>query len=152
MSGVFRNIDHPPPHRPVSVYPPAFGAVGGHTRWVERGWGVNNSEDARHCSVLYICKYFVAVIKSMSSPWPFPLLPPISRPLGCVVLCEQLQWSSQQTRSYSPPSTNYTGTPLTSLPWWAGHWLPALRQQVWRSASVAEEGFNLPVYCKTSNK
>jgi hypothetical protein len=25
---------------------------------VERGWGVNSSEDARHCSVLYICKYF----------------------------------------------------------------------------------------------
>jgi hypothetical protein len=24
------------------------------------GWGVNSSEDARHCSVLYICKYFVA--------------------------------------------------------------------------------------------
>ncbi len=50
-----------PPHRPVSVYPPAFGAGGGHTRWVERGWGVNSSEDARHCSVLYI--YIV-------STWP----------------------------------------------------------------------------------
>ncbi len=41
MSGGFQNIDPPPPHRPASVYPPAFGAgVGvGHTRWVERGWG-----------------------------------------------------------------------------------------------------------------
>jgi hypothetical protein len=40
MSGVFRNIDPPPPHRPASVYvPPAFGAGGGHTRWMERGWG-----------------------------------------------------------------------------------------------------------------
>jgi len=39
--------------------PPAFGAGGGHTRCVERGWGINCSEDARHCSVLYICKYFV---------------------------------------------------------------------------------------------
>jgi len=48
-----------PPHRPASVYPPAFGAGGGHTRWVERGWGVNILEDARHCSVLYIRKYFV---------------------------------------------------------------------------------------------
>jgi hypothetical protein len=38
MSGVFRNIDHPPPHPLASVYPPAFGAGGGHTRWVERGW------------------------------------------------------------------------------------------------------------------
>jgi hypothetical protein len=59
MSGVFRNIDPSPPHRPASVYPHAFGAGGGLTRWVERGWGVNSSEDARHCSVLYICKYFV---------------------------------------------------------------------------------------------
>jgi len=59
MSGVFQNIDPPPPNRPASVYPPAFGAGGGHTRWVERGWEVNSSEDARHCSVLYLCKYFV---------------------------------------------------------------------------------------------
>jgi hypothetical protein len=51
--------DLQPPHRPASVYPPVFGAGGGHTRWVERGWGVNSSEDARHCSVLYICKYVV---------------------------------------------------------------------------------------------
>jgi hypothetical protein len=50
----------PPPHRPASVYPAAIGG-GGHTRWVERGWGVNSSEDARHCSVLYICKYFVNI-------------------------------------------------------------------------------------------
>ncbi len=57
MSGVFRNIDPSPPHSPASEYPLAFGAGGGHTRWVERGWGVNSSEDARHCSVLYICKY-----------------------------------------------------------------------------------------------
>jgi hypothetical protein len=59
MSGVYQNIDPPPSHRPASVYPPAFGAGGGHTRWVERGWGVNILEDARHCSVLYIRKYFV---------------------------------------------------------------------------------------------
>jgi len=31
------------PHRPASVDPLAFGAGGGHTRWVERGWGVNSS-------------------------------------------------------------------------------------------------------------
>jgi hypothetical protein len=61
MSGVYQNIDPPPPHRPASVYPPppAFGAGGGHTRWGKRWWGVNSSEDVRHCSVLYICKYFV---------------------------------------------------------------------------------------------
>jgi hypothetical protein len=54
MSGVFRNNDPPPPHRPASVYPSAFGAGRGHTRWVERGGGVNSSEDARQCYVLYI--------------------------------------------------------------------------------------------------
>jgi hypothetical protein len=37
MSGVFQNIDPPPPQRPASVYPPAFGAGGGHTRWGVRG-------------------------------------------------------------------------------------------------------------------
>jgi hypothetical protein len=52
MSGVFRNIDPLPPHRPASVYSPAFGAGGGHTRWVVRVWGVNSSEDS-------ICKNFV---------------------------------------------------------------------------------------------
>jgi hypothetical protein len=41
------------------LYPPAFGAGRRHTRWVERGVGVNILEDARHSSVLYICKYFV---------------------------------------------------------------------------------------------
>jgi hypothetical protein len=29
MSGVFQNIDPHPPHRPASVYPPAFGAACG---------------------------------------------------------------------------------------------------------------------------
>jgi hypothetical protein len=59
MSGVFQNIVPPPHHRPASVYP-AFGAGGGHTRWgVGGGWGGNILEDARHSSVLYICKYFV---------------------------------------------------------------------------------------------
>ncbi len=51
---------HPLTARRVCV-PPAFSAGGGHTRWVERGWGVNIVEDARHSSVLYICKYFVSL-------------------------------------------------------------------------------------------
>jgi hypothetical protein len=46
---------HPLPAR--ECVHPAFGAWGGHTRQVERGWGVNSSEDARHCSVFYICKW-----------------------------------------------------------------------------------------------
>jgi hypothetical protein len=66
MSGVLRNIDPPPPHRPASVYPPAFDAGGGHTRWVKRGWGVNSSEDARHCSVLYI---YVSILCDVGGPW-----------------------------------------------------------------------------------
>ncbi len=68
MSGVFQNIDPPPTHRPASVYPPAFGEEGGRTRWVERGWEVNSSEDARHSSVLYICKYFVAFANPKDPP------------------------------------------------------------------------------------
>jgi hypothetical protein len=63
MSGVFQNIDPPPPHPLASVYPPpAFDAGGGHTRWLQKGGvGVNILElgDARNHSVLYICKFFV---------------------------------------------------------------------------------------------
>jgi hypothetical protein len=38
-SGVFRNIDPPTPSPPGECEPPAFGAGGGRTRWVERGGG-----------------------------------------------------------------------------------------------------------------
>jgi hypothetical protein len=58
------------PHRPASVYTPGrvctpfpLGAGGGHICWVERGVGVIILEDARHSSVLYICKYFVFIPK-----------------------------------------------------------------------------------------
>jgi hypothetical protein len=39
MSGVFHNIDPPPPHCPASLYPPppAFGAGEEHIRWVGLG-------------------------------------------------------------------------------------------------------------------
>jgi hypothetical protein len=66
MSGVFRNIDPPPPHRPASVCPLAFGAWGGHTLARGRGGGgANSSEDARQCSVLYSCKYYKGQILSL---------------------------------------------------------------------------------------
>ncbi len=52
-------IPHPPTARRVCTPPSACGAGGGHTRWGERGWGFNILEDARHCSVLYMCKHFV---------------------------------------------------------------------------------------------
>jgi hypothetical protein len=66
MPGVLQHIElwTPPPHRPASVYPPPPPPLvrgGGHTRWVEKGWGVNILEDGRHSSVLYICKYFVVL-------------------------------------------------------------------------------------------
>jgi hypothetical protein len=64
MSGVFQNIDPPPPHRPAGVYPsPPPPLVRGEDTlagW-RGGWGVNILEDARHSSVLFICKYFVCV-------------------------------------------------------------------------------------------
>jgi hypothetical protein len=57
MSGVFQNIDPPPPHRPANVYSPPL--VRGEDTLA--GWRVNILEDAKHSSVLYICKYFVVV-------------------------------------------------------------------------------------------
>ncbi len=59
MSAVFRNIDppHPLTARRVCTLPLVRGedTIAG---W-RGGWGVNSEEDARHCFVLYICKYFV---------------------------------------------------------------------------------------------
>jgi hypothetical protein len=52
MSGVFQNIDPPPPHMTGECVlgtppPPPLVREGGHTRLVERGWGVNILEDGR---------------------------------------------------------------------------------------------------------
>ncbi len=87
MSGVFRNIDPPPTHPPTSVYSHAFGAGGGPTRWVERGWGVNSSEDARHCSLLYISKYVLCELNNsiIFFQEAFP---------DCRLLCSTLSFSS----------------------------------------------------------
>jgi hypothetical protein len=46
------------PHRPASVPPPLVRGEDTLAGW-RGGWGVNILEDARHSSVLYICKYFV---------------------------------------------------------------------------------------------
>ncbi len=43
MSIVFQNIDPPPPWPPGESVAHAFGAVGGHTRWVETGEGGGGS-------------------------------------------------------------------------------------------------------------
>jgi hypothetical protein len=55
MSSVFRNIDHPTPSSPGECLSPRLWC-GGRTHSLG-GDGVE--EDARHCSVLCICKYFV---------------------------------------------------------------------------------------------
>ncbi len=47
---------------------PRLWCGGGLTRWVERRWGV--SEAARHCSVLYICKYEYFVMLALLPPPP----------------------------------------------------------------------------------
>jgi hypothetical protein len=54
MSGIFQNID---PH-PLTAKRVCTSRLwcGGRTHSL----GVNILEDARHCSVLYTCKYFVA--------------------------------------------------------------------------------------------
>jgi hypothetical protein len=58
MSGVFQNIDPPPPHRLASVYPRlCYG--GGHTRWVERGVGGGQQFGRRQTLLCTLCKYFV---------------------------------------------------------------------------------------------
>jgi hypothetical protein len=60
VSGVFQTIPDPPPPSPPSECVPSRTKGGGgvHTRRAVGG-EVNILEDARHSSVLYICKYFV---------------------------------------------------------------------------------------------
>ncbi len=67
MFVVFQTIaPFPTPSMPGKCVPPPrrWWGGGGHIRLVERGWGVNILEDARHCSVLCKRKYFVVCSKS----------------------------------------------------------------------------------------
>ena len=49
VSGVFQNIDPPPPQSTQRVCPPPEPKDGGaHTRRAVRGWGVNILENTRH--------------------------------------------------------------------------------------------------------
>ncbi len=55
VSGVFQNIDPPPPHRTASVCVPPRLLCEGRTHSLGgEGVGVNILEEARHFSVLYI--------------------------------------------------------------------------------------------------
>ncbi len=60
MSGVFRNIAPPPPHRPASVTPPPL-VRGEDTLAGRRGGSIVRKTPDTACSVLYICKYFVGI-------------------------------------------------------------------------------------------
>jgi hypothetical protein len=84
MSGVFQNIDLPPPHRPASVYPPRLWC-GGKTHSLGGEGGVNILEDGRHCSVLYICKYFVTHPLEGGLPLLQPAPHNLLRLTGCLV-------------------------------------------------------------------
>ncbi len=53
MSGVFRNIDPPTPTPPGECVPPPLVRGEDTLAGWRGGWGVNSSEDARHCSELY---------------------------------------------------------------------------------------------------
>ncbi len=86
MSGVFQNIDPPHPHPLARVYPLLW--CGG----VERGWGVKSSEDARHCSVLYV--QYVSTLWSVSFILSFTIYcPDTSYILYYYCIIEACQWS-----------------------------------------------------------
>ncbi len=89
MSGVFRNIDSPPPHRPAGVYPlPLVRGDDTLAGW-RGGWGVNSSEDARHCSVLYKCKFVNRRIYLPKKFWKINLIRE-ARPISGVVCGGQI--------------------------------------------------------------
>jgi hypothetical protein len=72
MSGVFRNIDPPPPLRPASVYPRLWCGGIVHTRWVEKGWGsiVRKTPD----TALYSIYVSTLWIKGPPLPHSYPEL------------------------------------------------------------------------------
>jgi hypothetical protein len=102
-----------------------------HTRWVKRGWGVNSSEDARLCSVLYICKYIwdnmtvcewlmhnalnVGVFRCESSLHIYVNFYPFS---ACEFKCKGATWVSVQCAWLllgGPGFESWPGTPWRSL-------------------------------------
>jgi hypothetical protein len=73
MAGVFQNID------PLTARRVCAPLVRGEDTLARGrgGWGVNILEDARHSSVLYVCKYFVIrVLQSNINKYGTVLVPP----------------------------------------------------------------------------
>jgi hypothetical protein len=79
MSGVFRTIDTPPPHRPASVYTPPPLVRGEDTlAGVERGWGGGGSivwktPDTALYSIYVSTLWFQLSVKETSSHGYSPL-------------------------------------------------------------------------------
>jgi hypothetical protein len=104
MSDVFQNID---PLTARRVCPPRLWCGGEETvagwRGGGGGGGVNILEDARHCSVLYIHKFFVLGVYhrlNWSSCWaPLLAFPPLAPLTGEPERCGDWLWSSR--RGYS---------------------------------------------------
>jgi hypothetical protein len=79
MSGVFQNIDPPPPtpSHALRVCTPRLGAGRGHTRWVERGWGVNSKVWKTPDTALYspyeiLCgtMHFISIMSNFKGRFP----------------------------------------------------------------------------------
>ncbi len=84
--------------------PPPFGAGEGHTRWMERGGGVNSSKDARNWSVLY--KY-VSTLWVYWSNW--------EQKFSSVFLLRISNLRSHLISSEGQFSSKYRGNPLASI-------------------------------------
>ncbi len=112
MAGVFQNIDPPPPSPPSEVRGEDTLTRG------RGGWGVNILEDARHSSVLYVCKYFVhLVIYSYQQQRELPKFE-AEQPLpgsGCTICPSQ---HITYLPGYSPPAK------LGRTPYWSSSLWP----------------------------
>jgi hypothetical protein len=65
VSGVFQNIDPPPPLHPANVSSPRTKGGGVHTRQVLRGWGVNILEHTRHR--IGLLQYYLSATTSINN-------------------------------------------------------------------------------------
>jgi hypothetical protein len=135
MAGVFLNIDPPHPSPPGVSVPPRLWCGGRtHSPGGEGGGGVNILEDARHSSVLYVCKYFVGQTHSLfcdspllsgRDPPPYEHSNVFSNPRGVGRLSGTRVWRRWLSRllrcaprwgSIPPSATGRTSTGTGSWP------------------------------------